>query len=242
MNLYPAIDLHFGRCVRLQRGDREKETVYFENPIEAARWFVEQGATWLHVVDLNRAFGDREDNRAIIAEIVRAFPDVRVQNGGGIRTLEDMEALLDIGVQRLVLGTVAVKQPEVVKDALARLGGSKIAVALDAHRGKVATQGWLETHELSTLDFARQMAELGVPIGIYTDIARDGMLTGLDFGGLRELAQNVPMRFIASGGLQSLEDLARLRQLPADRIDGAILGRALYENQFELKDAIEQFG
>ena len=242
MNLYPAIDLHFGRCVRLQRGDRDKETVYFDNPLEAARWFVEQGARWLHVVDLNRAFGDWEDNRAVIAEIVRAYPELQVQNGGGIRTLEDIEALLDIGVQRLVLGTVAVKQPQVVEEALVRFGGSKIAVALDAHRGKVATQGWLETHELSTLDFARQMARLGVPIGIYTDIARDGMLTGLDFDGLRELAQNVPMRFIASGGLQSLEDLVRLQQLPAGRIDGAILGRALYEKQFELKDAIEQFG
>ena len=242
MNLYPAIDLHHGRCVRLQRGDRKKEKVYFENPLDAAHWFVEQGATWLHVVDLNRAFGDDTDNRAIIAEMVQTFPQVRIQNGGGIRRIADMEALLEIGVYRLVLGTVAVKQPAVVEEALNRFGPERIAVALDAHQGQVATEGWVKTHDLTTIEFARSMAELGVQYGIYTDIARDGMLTGLDIDGLNELAQAVPMRLIASGGLQSLSDLERLQQLPAERIDGAILGRALYEKQFQLKDAIERFG
>lgn len=238
MIVYPAIDLRQGYCVRLVQGEASRERIYSQDPVAAARTWEEQGAQWLHVVNLDGALGDDAGaNLAALKGILGAV-GARVQFGGGLRTADDVGRLLDAGVSRAVLGTVAVRAPAVVEEALARFGPERVVVGIDARGGRVATHGWRETSDLAAVDLARQVAALGVQRIIYTDILRDGMLTGPNVEATRRLAEQTGMAVIASGGVGSLEDIRALASGPATSIEGVIVGMALYEGCFTLAEAI----
>ncbi len=237
MLIYPAIDLRGGRCVRLQQGERARETVFSVDPLATATSFVRDGASWLHIVDLDGAFAEKSNNREIIKKIAAAVP-APIQSGGGVRTLDDIAELLDAGVARVILGTVAVRQPEIVRKAVEKFGAAKIAIGLDARDGRVAVDGWECTSSIDALDFAKRLESEGVELVIYTDISRDGMLSGVDHAGLHSLLQQTTLRLIASGGARDLDDVRRLKALENPRLDGVILGRSLYEGAIRLPEAI----
>jgi phosphoribosylformimino-5-aminoimidazole carboxamide ribotide isomerase len=234
--LYPAIDLKAGRCVRLVRGDMATATVFNDNPAEQARTFAAAGAEWLHVVDLEGAFAGAPMNAAAVAAIVASVP-LRVQLGGGIRTRGRIERWLAAGVARVILGTIAVRDPALVIAACRAFPG-QIAVGLDARDGRVAVAGWSEQTGLSVLDAARRFADVGVAALIYTDIGRDGVLAGPDVAGTLALAEAVDIPVIASGGVASLADLEALASAGNGAIAGAIIGRALYDGRIDLQAAL----
>ncbi len=239
MIIYPAIDLRKGRVVRLLRGEKSREIVYADDPVAVAGTFARQGARWIHVVDLDRAFGEGS-NLDQIKRIAHELPDVHVQTGGGIRSLEDIALLLDAGLKRVVLGTAALNHPEIIKQALQQYGDQAVALALDTRKGKIATHGWLQTSTADVLSFARRYAEMGVKYMIYTDIGRDGMLTGPDTEGLKALLHGMPTaQIIASGGVHTLEDIVALKALKAVNLNGVIIGRALYEKEIDLTEALK---
>lgn len=242
MIIYPAIDLRGGRCVRLQQGDFARETVYADDPVEAAGRWAAEGAAWLHVVNLDGALGrSGEANLAALARIRRAV-DLPIQFGGGLRSLEDVDRVLGLGVARVILGTVAIREPEVVREALARYGAERIAVGIDARDGRVAVAGWTDVSEVGAVDLGRRMAALGVQRVVYTDVARDGMLTGPNVPATAALARETGLRVIASGGVSSLDDLEQLAAHAADGIDGVIVGMALYEGRLTLPEALALLG
>ncbi|MFQ8431493.1 1-(5-phosphoribosyl)-5-[(5-phosphoribosylamino)methylideneamino]imidazole-4-carboxamide isomerase [Amaricoccus sp. W119] len=234
MILYPAIDLKDGRCVRLLRGDMEAATVFGEDPAAQARAFVEAGCRWLHLVDLNGAFEGHPVNAAAV-EAILAATDVPAQLGGGIRDRSTIDMWLGRGIARVILGTVAVRDPDLVREAAAACPG-QIAVGIDARGGKVAVQGWAEETELEAIDLARRFEDAGVAAIIYTDIDRDGAMEGPNVPATEALARAVSIPVIASGGVSSIEDLRALKAL--DILDGAISGRALYEGRIDLGEAI----
>ena len=236
MILYPAIDLMNGKAVRLRQGRREDVTVYGE-PVEIAARYWAEGAEWLHLVDLEAAFDGATRALPLIRRITEAFSGP-VELGGGLRTEADIEARFDCGVSRCIIGTAAFEHPELV-EAAARRHPGQIAVGIDAKNGRVALRGWVETAPVSAIALARQMKEKGVSDLIYTDISRDGMLTGPNVPAMREMIAETGMRVIASGGVSSLEDL---RQLKKAGCAGAILGKALYEGAFSLSEAIRLTG
>jgi phosphoribosylformimino-5-aminoimidazole carboxamide ribotide isomerase len=242
MIVLPAIDLRRGRCVRLRQGRAEDETVYDDDPAEVARCWVARGTEWLHVVNLDGAFGESERetrhpiNLQRLAEIRAAAPGTPIQFGGGIRSLADVETALDLGATRVILGTVAVQDPEVVAEAISCFGAERIVVGIDARDGQVATHGWLATSDTTALALGRAMRSQGVIRAVYTDIARDGMLTGVNVEGTAALAYDTGLRVIASGGVASLEDLVRLRATGS--IEGVIIGQALYTGAVSLPEAI----
>ncbi len=237
MLVIPAIDLKNGLCVRLLQGRKSEMTIYNENPVEVAREFAAAGARMIHVVDLDGAFRESDSpNRAVVREIIEAV-DVPVEFGGGIRTLEDVRQLCDAGVARVVLGTVAAELPSKLKDFV-RSFGSKICVGIDARDGRVMTRGWETASPLKTVDLARSVAECGVERVIYTDIARDGALTGPNIQQTLAVAEAANVRVTASGGVSSLDDIKRLRDAGDVRIDSVIVGKALYEGKFRLEEAI----
>ncbi|WNZ23736.1 1-(5-phosphoribosyl)-5-[(5-phosphoribosylamino)methylideneamino]imidazole-4-carboxamide isomerase [Leptolyngbya sp. NK1-12] len=240
MEVIPAIDLLEGRCVRLYQGDYAQSEVFDDNPVAVARQWVDQGATCLHLVDLDGAKAGQPMNQMAIEAIVRAV-DVPVQVGGGLRDRQSVAELLKLGVQRVILGTVAVEQPDLVAQ-LSQEFPSQIVVGIDARNGKVATRGWLETSEVEAVQLAQQMAELGVAAIIYTDIHRDGTLQGPNREALRELASAITIPVIASGGVSSVTDLLNLLTLEPIGVTGAIVGRALYTGNIELKEAIRAVG
>ncbi len=233
MILYPAIDLKDGQCVRLEQGLMQKATVFNASPSDQARRFAELGFSALHVVDLNGAFEGRSVNAEAVAAILSSV-NIPVQLGGGIRTLESVAFWLGAGVYRVILGTAAVRNPGLVREACSRFPG-KIAVGIDAKGGLVAVQGWAETSELSAIELARRFEDSGVAAIIYTDIARDGMLTGLNLDATAELAHAISIPVIASGGLAGLADIERLLSPPYAMIAGAIAGRALYDGRLDAK-------
>jgi phosphoribosylformimino-5-aminoimidazole carboxamide ribotide isomerase len=238
VDLFPAIDIRHGRVVRLSQGEATRQTVYGEDPVAVAVSFAGQGAAWIHVVDLDRAFGDGE-NLALVRRIVTAVGGhARVQLGGGLRTVDLLREGLDQGVDRVVIGTAAAVDPAVVPAAVAAAGAERIAVGIDARDGRVAIRGWTETSELTADALARRVVGDGVVTLIYTDVARDGMLTGPDLDGARRL-QAVGARVIASGGVARLEDLRAAREAG---LAGAIVGRALYDGRFALREALEAAG
>ncbi len=241
MLIYPALDLREGKCVRLQQGERRRETVYSSDPFATAAAFAAQGATHLHVIDLDGAFGEKKHNRETIKRMAQSLP-VRIQTGGGIRTLQDMEELLEAGIARVILGTVAARQPEIVKQALESFHADRVAVAIDARQQKVAVEGWQHSAEIGIIDFAQRLEELGVTAIIYTDIARDGMLSGIDLEGLQQLLAQTNLQVIASGGVRDLTDLQKLQALQHPRLSGVILGRSLYEGTLSLADAVKWSG
>lgn len=237
MILFPAIDLKDGQCVRLKLGDMDQATVFNDNPGAQAKAFEDQGFEWLHVVDLNGAFAGETVNGAAVDAILSATNNP-VQLGGGIRTLDHIETWLAKGITRVILGTVAVRDPDLVKEACRRFPG-KIAVGIDARGGRVAVEGWAETSELTAVDLARCFEDAGVSAIIYTDIDRDGVLKGLNIPSTLELARSVSIPVIASGGLASIDDIHRLLEPDCNILEGAISGRALYDGRLDPKEAME---
>jgi phosphoribosylformimino-5-aminoimidazole carboxamide ribotide isomerase len=232
MHLFPAIDLKDGQAVRLLRGEMQTARVFNADPAEQARAFRDAGFEWLHLVDLDGAFAGRPVNADTVERIVRAVGETPVQLGGGIRDLATVERWLARGVTRVILGTVAVKHPELVAEACREFPG-RIVVGIDARDGKVATEGWAETSDLDAADLARRFEDAGVAAIVYTDIARDGALAGVDVEATAALARAVRIPVIASGGVAGLDDLRALMAHEADGVAGAILGRALYDGRID---------
>jgi phosphoribosylformimino-5-aminoimidazole carboxamide ribotide isomerase len=231
MILFPAIDLKDGHCVRLEKGDMGKATAFNTDPAAQARAFAEQGFRWLHVVDLNGAFAGKSVNGAAVEAILAAV-DLPVQLGGGIRDLDAIETWLEKEIARVILGTVAVRDPELVKTA-ARTWPGCIAVGIDARDGRVAVEGWAEATEMDVIDLARRFEDAGVAAIIYTDIERDGVLKGLNIEATLKLARAVRIPVIASGGLASIADIERLLEPDCQILEGAISGRALYDGRLD---------
>jgi phosphoribosylformimino-5-aminoimidazole carboxamide ribotide isomerase len=236
MILFPAIDLKDGQCVRLERGEMAQATVFNADPGAQATTFAAQGFEWLHVVDLNGAFAGRPVNAAAVEAILAAVT-IPVQLGGGIRDLATVEAWLGRGVARVILGTAAVRDPALVREACRRFPG-RVAVGIDAKGGKVAVQGWAEVSELSAIDLARRFADAGVAAIIHTDIDRDGVLKGLNLPATAELARATSIPVIASGGLAGLGDIEALLSPEYAMLEGAIAGRALYDGRLDAGAAL----
>lgn len=240
MIVYPAIDMRGGRCVRLRQGDFAAETVFADDPADAARRWVDEGAAWLHVVNLDGALGEvgaDSPNLAALERILRVAP-APVQFGGGVRSLGDVARLLGLGVARVILGTVAVRQPEVVAEAVAQHGAERVAVGIDARDGRVTVQGWTEAAETTAPELAARMAALGVRHAIYTDVGRDGMLVGVNVEGTVGLARASGLQVIASGGVASLDDVRALKAREDEGIAGVIIGMALYRGAIRLPEAL----
>lgn len=236
MILFPAIDLKNGECVRLKLGEMSQATVYNTDPAAQARTFEEQGFEWLHVVDLDGAFAGTSVNGAVVEAILRATKNP-VQLGGGIRSMEQIEAWFDKGLARVILGTVAVRNPQLVREACAAFPG-RIAVGIDARGGRVAVEGWAETSDLTAEELAKRFEGAGVAAIIYTDIDRDGVLKGINWESTIALANAVSIPVIASGGLASMADIERMIQPDAAVLEGAISGRALYDGRINPAEAL----
>ena len=236
MILYPAIDLRNGHCVRLERGEMSRATVFSRDPAAQARAFAAAGFSHLHVVDLDGAFAGRSVNGAAIEAILEAV-SLPVQLGGGVRDLAAVESWLGKGVVRIVLGTAAAREPAFVKDACRRFPG-RIAIGIDARDGRVAVEGWAEMSELEAIELAKRYEDAGAAAVVFTDIARDGVLAGVNVGAVAQLARAITTPVIASGGVASLDDLKRLKALEPLGVVGVIVGRALYDGRLEPKAAL----
>ncbi len=237
MILYPAIDLKDGQAVRLLRGEMETATVFNDDPADQARTFEAAGFAWLHLVDLNGAFEGRPVNRAAVEAILAAIA-IPAQLGGGIRDMATISAWLEAGVARVILGTAAVKNPELVRAACREFPG-QIALGIDARGGRVAVEGWAEVSEIEALDLARRFADAGAAAIVYTDIARDGVLQGVNVEATAELARATEVPVIASGGVADLADIEALMAAASDGIQGAIIGRALYDGRIDAAAALD---
>ena len=240
MILFPAIDLKDGQCVRLRQGEMAQATVFNTDPASQARSFEEQGFEWLHVVDLNGAFEGRPVNEKAVAAIFDAV-HISIQLGGGIRDLETIVTWLEKGIDRVVLGTAAVRDPALVREAARDFPGC-IAVGIDARDGRVAIEGWAETSEMTALDLARRFEDAGVAAIVHTDIARDGVLEGLNLDAAAAIARGVTIPVIASGGLAGIEDVKRLLEPPYAMLEGAIAGLALYDGRLDGREALALLG
>lgn len=236
MLIIPAIDLKDGKCVRLRQGRMDDSTVFSDNPVDMAERWVKAGARRLHLVDLNGAFEGKPVNGEIVQEIARRFPDLPIQIGGGIRSAETIQAYLDAGVQWVIIGTKAVKEPAFVTAMCHQFPGH-IIVGLDARDGKVATDGWAEVSEIDAVDLAVRFANDGVSAIVYTDIARDGMMQGVNLEATLRLAETSGLPVIASGGVTNLDDIKRLAAVSERGIQGAITGRAIYEGTLDVAEA-----
>lgn len=236
MILFPAIDLKGGQCVRLVRGDMNQATVFNSDPAAQAREFAAAGCRWLHLVDLDGAFAGQPMNAAAVAAILAAV-DIPCQLGGGIRDRATIDAWLERGVARVILGTAALKNPDLVREAC-RAHPGRIVVGIDARGGRVATEGWAETSEIAAVDLARRFEDAGVAAIVYTDIDRDGVLAGVNVAATAALARAVSIPVIASGGVASLDDLAALLAVERDGVAGVISGRALYDGRLDLVAAL----
>jgi phosphoribosylformimino-5-aminoimidazole carboxamide ribotide isomerase len=235
MNIYPAIDLRHGKVVRLKYGDPNQQTTYSDAPIETAWHWAEAGAQWIHVVNLDGAFGDDEDaavfNRSLLQSLTAAGP--KIQFGGGLRSISDIEAALSCGAARVVIGTLAIEQPDVLREAIERFGSDRVVVGLDAQQGRVKTRGWQIDGGIDTITIGRQIRSAGVNLVVHTDIGRDGDLSGVNGEASIELARETGLQVIASGGVSSIGDVLCLKDQPG--IEGVIIGRALYTGAIDLK-------
>ena len=237
MQLYPAIDLKDGKCVRLKQGEFKDITVYCEEPYKVAQYFEKNGASFIHLVDLDGALEGHSVNEETIRKIVSSVA-VPCELGGGIRTMEDIERVLSYGVYRVIIGTKAVKDPDFVKEAIERFGSEHIVVGVDAKNGLVAIEGWEKVSDKSALSMCLSMKEMGVQSIVYTDISKDGMLMGPNVAMTQELTEKTGLNIIASGGVSSMDDL---RNLANAGIKGAIIGKAIYENRVIVADAVNEF-
>jgi phosphoribosylformimino-5-aminoimidazole carboxamide ribotide isomerase len=237
MILFPAIDMRQGKCVRLLQGRAEQETVYFQDPVAVAKRWEAEGAEWLHLVDLDGAMSVGFENRSIAKQIFRMLR-IPVQFGGGLREAQDVEEMLGAGAARVIVGTAAVRRPEFLAEVVGRRP-EEIVVGIDARDGFVATHGWNQLEKIEVSAFAKTLVQRGVRRVVYTDISKDGMLTGPNVEATRQLAQESHLKVIASGGVASLEDLRRLADLERCGVEGVIVGKALYEGKLSLREAIE---
>jgi len=237
MKIYPAIDLKGGRVVRLSQGRADKETVYESDPAKPAAAFLKAGAEWVHVVDLDGAFTGKQANAAAVETILKS--GLKVELGGGIRSIETIRKWLELGVQRVIVGTRAVTDPNFLNDCLKEVSPEKIAVGIDAMNGKVAVRGWIEVVDLSAIEFAHTVQDIGVHTLIYTDISRDGMMSGPNFEAQQQMLEEVEIDVIASGGISSLEDIRKFKELAGtySNLDGVITGKALYDGNLDLREA-----
>jgi phosphoribosylformimino-5-aminoimidazole carboxamide ribotide isomerase len=233
MIVFPAIDIRDGKCVRLIQGRIDQQTIYFQDPVEVAKLWQSQGATYLHVIDLDGAFGQSKKNRKVIADIVRQCT-IPIQVGGGVRSLEDAKELLDVGVKRVIVGTVAIKNPKLLNDLLL-LYKERVIVSLDCLDGFVQVEGWTDGSSIDAFTFAQTLKKQGVNTIVYTDISKDGMLQGPNFEQLSRI-QMSGLNVIASGGISSLDDVVKVKDMG---IYGVIVGKALYENRINLKELME---
>jgi phosphoribosylformimino-5-aminoimidazole carboxamide ribotide isomerase len=237
MLIIPAIDLRQGRCVRLTQGRKEDVKFYDTDPVEIAQSFTDDGAQMLHLVDLDSAFAEaRSINRQVVSRLIRSI-NIPVQFGGGLRSLADVEELISIGASRVVIGTLAVESPSELVKLIERFG-SKVCVGIDARDGQVMTRGWETTGHISALELARRVAGAGVERIVYTDVARDGTLSGVNIEQTRTVAQESGLKVTASGGVSTLEDIQKLKTMGPYGIDSVIVGKALYEGRFTLREAL----
>jgi phosphoribosylformimino-5-aminoimidazole carboxamide ribotide isomerase len=237
MLILPAIDLKDGACVRLSQGEKDKVKVYNSNPLAVAEGFVLAGAKMLHIVDLDGAFvGEQTKNLMVVRNICNEL-NVPIQFGGGVRQEQVVASLLEMGVSRIVLGTIAIESPELLK-TLVRNYAKYLAVGIDARNGKVATRGWTHTTTVDAINLAKEMAEMGIERVVYTDIAQDGMLKGPNIEMTQKLAQATKLKITASGGISCLADISNLKNLEKDGVDSCIIGKALYEERFTLAQAL----
>ena len=238
LTIYPAIDLRGGKVVRLKEGDPARMTAYSDEPAEMARHWLRAGARWLHVVNLDGAFGESDSVNQLalraILEVAKEF-DAQIQLGGGLRSVDDIHGAINLGMGRVVLGTIAIKKPDVVTDALQKFGAARIAVGIDARDGLVRVRGWKDNSGVSAIDLAYQMRTMGLRTVIFTDIRRDGLGSGLNIVATRELSEVSGLDVIASGGVQTLHDVIAARHAA---LAGVIIGRALYEGTIDLKEAL----
>lgn len=241
MLIFPAIDLRHGRCVRLRQGAPEAETVYSHDPAAVAEGWAELGAEWLHVVNLDGAFGDAEASRRNVDALQTILDRVNtpVQFGGGLRSAGDIERALDLGVTRVILGSIAAERPRQLVDLLARFGPEQIVVSIDAQDGRVVTRGWVKKTALEALDLAQQLQHIGVRRIIFTDVARDGTLSGVNAGACARLGRATGLKVIAAGGVADLEDVRRIKAVEKDNVEGLIIGQALYAGTLALPEALE---
>lgn len=240
IQVYPAIDMKGGKCVRLYQGDYEQETIYGDSPFEMAKKFADEGATWIHLVDLDGAKDGEKIHSNEVIRIAKELP-VSVQIGGGIRTKEDVRFYLENGVNRVIIGSLAISQPELVAELIEEFGGDRIVIGLDAKDGMVATHGWLETSTQSAIEVGRYFASKGAKHVIFTDIATDGTLQGPNLAANKELAEATGLSVIVSGGISSLEDIGEVANLAKDTtVRGVITGKALYNNRFTLTEALQE--
>ncbi len=237
MRLYPAIDIKDGKCVRLKKGLFDEVTVYSDEPWEIAKSFEKAGAKFIHNVDLDGALKGRSVNAEVIKKIVNSV-SIPVQLGGGIRTLENIQEVLDLGVYRAIIGTKAVQNPDFIRQAIERFGADRIVVGVDAKNGLVAIEGWEKVSDMTALGMAEAMKEMGVKTIVYTDIAKDGMLSGPNIPQTKLLSDRTGIDIIASGGMSCIQDL---ENVCAAGIHGAIMGKALYEGKIDLKEAVARF-
>ena len=237
MQLYPAIDMKNGQCVRLRQGAFADMTVYSDAPEKMALHWQEQGATFLHLVDLDGALAGRSVNEPVIRRIAQTV-SIPIQIGGGIRSREAAERMLSLGIRRVIIGTKAVENPEFLKELVSEFGSEAIVAGIDARDGMAATQGWEQTSSVKALDLAHLMKDYGIRHIVYTDISRDGMLSGPNVEATRLMTAETGIDIIASGGVSGMEDLENLYR---EGIQGAIIGKALYENRVDLKEAVSRF-
>jgi phosphoribosylformimino-5-aminoimidazole carboxamide ribotide isomerase len=239
MLIIPAIDLQNGKCVRLLQGRKETTTIYDGDPIKVAKDFELAGAHMLHIVDLDAAFSGRvSPNRLLLREIIRTI-QIPVQFGGGLRKPDDVKEVIELGVRRAIVGTLAVESPETLKELVQIFGSDRIAVGIDAKDGEVMVRGWEQAGKIRAVELAHVVAKAGVERVVYTDVARDGMLTGLNIKQTFLLARESGLKVTASGGVSSLNDIKRLNELSAFGVDSVIVGKALYEGRFTLKEALQ---
>ena len=236
MIFFPAIDLKDGKCVRLFKGDMNQATIFNNNPSSQALEFEKLGFKFLHLVDLDGAIAGKIINKSAIIESLKTIK-IPTQLGGGIRSLQDIEEALSLGVHRVILGTIALTNPKLVIEACKKFPG-KIVIGIDAKNGLVATQGWVEDSKISAIELGKRLEYCGASAIIYTDISRDGTLTGFDFAGTKQLAQNLLIPIIASGGVASDDDVTKVHQLKKDGVVGAIIGRALYEKKISVEKLV----
>jgi len=236
MKIYPAIDILGGQAVRLKQGRKNAVTIYGD-PLEMATKWVRKGAEWLHVVDLDGAFEGVPQNLNVLREMAAAVPGAKIQVGGGIRNMPTLETLLDAGIKRVVLGTAAVEDQAFVTTALAEHAG-KIAVGIDARDGNVQVAGWTQNSHMGAVELARKLQDLGVDLIIYTDIARDGVLEGPNVEAMRQMLENTELQVIVSGGVSSIQDVHILAEINHPRLEGVIIGKALYEGRIQTEEAL----
>ena len=234
MIIYPAIDLRGGKVVRLTRGDPDQQTIFSDDPIATAQKWIDQGAEWIHVVNLDGAFNQENDNLSVLEAVAKL--KANIQFGGGMRSLDDIEKALKLGASRVVMGTLAIEQPSTVEEAVKRFGAEAICLGLDARNGKITTHGWKEVTEISPVDFGKQMAKVGVIHALYTDVSRDGSLIGSNVTETIRLGRDTDLKVIASGGVSSINEIAQLAKSKA--VAGAIIGMALYEGKLTLGEAL----